>query len=173
MVFRHFSALAAGAARSRLAALLATTALSLPTAALAGPVTVNSSTTQPLKTSTGDGQGPGNITIENAGSITVTTGVPLTVDSSNDVIMNGTLRHDGQTNATGFLISTDNAAGAGHTITSTIAMGGLINVPSSNTTSVSNNFGLRFAGNGTLQGSFTSTSASQIAVGGREAVAIS
>jgi uncharacterized protein with beta-barrel porin domain len=181
LVFRHFSALAAGAVRSRFLTLLAaSTALSLPgfivpTAANAGPVTINSSTTAPLKTSTGDGQGPGNITVESGGSVTVSSGVPITVDSSNDVTMNGTLRNDAATNATGLLVNTNDANGAGQTITSTISIGGLINVPGpeSAVTTASNNVGVRFTGNGTVNGNFTTTAGSQITVGGRESVGIS
>ncbi len=176
MVFRHFSVLAAASARSRFATLLAaTTALSLPLTALAGDITVSSSTTAPLKTSTGDGSGPGKITVDSAGTITVSSGVPVTVDSSNNAVITGTLKNDAASDATGLLITTNNASGVGQTITSTITLDGLINIPgpSSATTTASNNVGVKFSGLGTLSGSFTSGTSSQISVGGREAIGIS
>ncbi len=176
MVFRHFSVLAAPSARSRFATILvATTALSLPLTALAGDITVTTSTTAPLKTSTGDGSGPGKITVDTNGSINVSSGVPVTVDSSNDVTITGTLKNDAASDATGLLITTNTAAGTGQTITSTITMNGLINLPgpTTATTTASNNIGIKFSGLGTLSGSFTSSTSSQISVGGREAIGIS
>ncbi|MBL8629565.1 MAG: autotransporter domain-containing protein [Rhodospirillaceae bacterium] len=176
MVFRHIAALVAGPARSRFTTLLAaTTALSLPFAAVAGDITVTTSTTAPLKTSTGDGSGPGNITVDTSGTITVSSGVPVTVDSSNNATISGTLRNDAASGATGLLVTTTDAGNAAQTITSTITLNGLINIPgpSTATTTASGNVGLKISGLGTLAGSFTSSTGSQIAVGGREAIGIS
>lgn len=154
--------------------LAASTALWLPALAVAGPVTVSNSTSQALRTSTGDGAGSGNITVEANGSITVSSGVPITVDSNNDVTVNGSLRNDLLTGATGLLVDTNSPSGGSQTLVSTITLGGLINIPgpSDPNTSPANNFGLRFAGSGILQGSFISASGSQISVGGRESIGI-
>lgn len=143
--------------------------------ALAGPVTVNSSTTAPLRTTTGDGQGPGNITVETNGTITVSSGVPLTLDSDNDVVMNGTLRNDAESGATGLLVNTSDGAGGGRTLIGNLTLGGLINIPgpSNATTTASNNVGILFTGPGTLQGNYSAAAGSQISVGGLNAVAIS
>ncbi|MSO96989.1 MAG: autotransporter outer membrane beta-barrel domain-containing protein [Rhodospirillaceae bacterium] len=180
MVLRPFYTPYRGPIRpSLLTCLAATTALCLPVVlsqgALAGPVTISRSTNAALRTSTGDGQGPGNITIDGDGSITVSTGVPLTVDSDNDVSVNGTLHNDQKTAATGLLVNTNDSAGTGRTITTNITLGGLINVPGpdSSDTNSANNVGLRFSGTGTMKGSFTATAAgSQISVGGRDAIGI-
>ncbi len=157
--------------RSIWAALAASTALCAPLIAHAGPVTVSTATTAPLRTTTGDGQGAGNITVEAAGTITASTSALVTVDSSNDATINGTLRNDATTNATGLLVSTT----AGQTITGNIIQGGLINLPGPDTsiTTATNNAGVRFSGGGTFKGNFTGNSGSQISIGGRESIGMS
>jgi uncharacterized protein with beta-barrel porin domain len=146
----------------------------VPKLALAGPVTVTTTTTTALRTSTGDGQGPGNITVDGAGAINVSSGTPITVDSDNDVLINGQLRNDLTTNAVGLLINTNDANNVGRTITSTVTLGGLINLPGpdSSNTGAANNFGIRFSGNGTMTGNFTANSGSQISVGGRQSIGV-
>jgi|GEM_PF-2085486 len=152
--------------------LAAGTALCAP--ALAGPVTVTTSTTTALRTTTGDGAGPGNITIDGGGSITLSSGVPVTVDSDNDASINGQLRNDLATNATGLLINTNDAANVGRTITSTVTLGGAVNLPGpeSSVTGAANNYGVRFAGNGVMKGNFTAAAGSQISVGGRQSIGV-
>ena len=156
-------------------ALAASTALCAPLVAHAGPVTVTTSTSTALRTTTGDGQGPGNITVDAAGSITVPSGVAVTVDSDNDTTLNGTLRNDAQNNAISVLINTNDANNSGRTITSNVILGGLINLPGPTTAlaTASSNFGVRFSGAGTFKGNFTGNAGSQITVGGRESFGIS
>jgi uncharacterized protein with beta-barrel porin domain len=159
---------------SVLAALAASTALCAPLAAFAGPVTVSNNSTTALRTTTGDGQGPGNITVDAAGTITVSTGIPVTVDSNNDATISGTLRNDAPSGATGLLINTNDAANVGQSIISNITLNGIVNVPGppSPQAAASNNFGIRFSGNGTMRGNYLANTGAQIAVGGREAVGI-
>lgn len=157
-----------------MAFLAASTALCAPVIAQAGPVTVTNNSTTALRTTTGDGQGPGNITVDANGTITLSSGVPVTVDSDNDAVINGTLRNDAATNAVGLFINTNDANNVGRTITSNTTLGGIINIPgpSSAQAAAANNIGIRFAGNGTMQGNFIANNGSQVVVGGRESIGI-
>lgn len=72
----------------------------------AGDVTVSTATTTPLVTSNPDGSATaGDITVTSSGSIAVGAGqTAITVDSSNDVAMDGVLSSEDDDNSTGILI---------------------------------------------------------------------
>lgn len=53
----------------------------------AADVVISTSRTTPIRTSTATGTGPDNIEISNAGSIVLTTGTAVTIDSSNNLVI--------------------------------------------------------------------------------------
>ncbi|MCB2106127.1 MAG: autotransporter domain-containing protein [Rhodobacteraceae bacterium] len=144
--------------------------------AQAGPLSITGDTSTAVSTSQGDGSGPGSITVDAAGSITLSTGVPLTIDSDNDVTVNGTITHDATDNATAIQILTNDASGNPRTLTSGFTLGGVVSVtgPSDSNldTAPGNNKGIYFSGAGTFAGSFSLASGSSIAVGGNNSYGV-
>jgi uncharacterized protein with beta-barrel porin domain len=76
----------------------------------AGDVTITTATTTPLTTSNPDGSAvAGDITVADGGSITVTAGqTAITVNTSNDVTINGQLASNDANNTTGILLQGGN-----------------------------------------------------------------
>lgn len=148
----------------------------LPLPASAGPLTITNSTSNPVKTSTGDGSGPGDITIDSGGSINVSSGIPLTIDSDNAATINGTITHEGETNSTAVLVDTLDAAGQPRTLISGFTLGGVIAVQGPDEKDLESvnagNFGVRFSGNGTFRGNVTTVAGSTISVGGSNSYGI-
>lgn len=138
--------------------------------AWAGPLTISNSTNSAVSTSRGDGSGPGNITIDPAGSITLSTGVPVTIDSDNALIVNGTITHDARTGATAVFANTVNAANQPITLTSGFTLGGVISIEGPRQSDLDStnaaNTGVRIAGTGVFIGDFSTAVGSTIIVGG-------
>ncbi len=88
----------------RLRLLAAAAPLGLIFAAPAIAQDVTTARTTPVTTSTADGGAPSDVTITSSGSVTVETGVAVTVDSDNSVTNNGTIRIDDVNDTTGVLL---------------------------------------------------------------------
>jgi len=139
--------------------------------------------TTPQDTTTGDGTGPGSINIANGGGIELEIGVPLTVNSSHDIVNAGSVSTEQEVDATGMLINTSqNDPNTGQTvplqINSTITNSGSVSLsgPASDGdlfSTPSNNVGIRVEGAGTLRGSINNTPFGRIIAGGVEARGIS
>ncbi|OQW63151.1 MAG: hypothetical protein A4S17_07485 [Proteobacteria bacterium HN_bin10] len=88
----------------------------------AGDVTITTATTTPLTTSNPDGSAvAGDITVADGGSITVTAGqTAITVNTSNDVTINGQIASTDANNTTGILLQGGN--------TGNIVQSGVINL---------------------------------------------
>ena len=89
--------------------LLASAALApalLYGAAQAATITINTATTDPLKTSTVDGGNPGDILIDTSGSITLTSAAQpaLTLDSDNTITNKGSVKISDLDGSIGYLI---------------------------------------------------------------------
>ncbi len=140
--------------------------------ALAGDLNVTTAVTTPVKTSTADGVSPGNVTVQSTGSISVTTaGGAVTIDSSNTVSNAGTISNAAEANATGILASTTGTLVSGITNSGTINLAGPAST-SANFPAFVNNAGISVVGSGIFQGSITTTSTSNITVGGNGATGI-
>jgi outer membrane autotransporter protein len=73
--------------------------------AAADDLSISTATTTPVVTSAAANATPGDVTVTSTGSITVTAGqTAITVDSSNDVLMDGQLNSTNANNTTGVLI---------------------------------------------------------------------
>ena len=122
-------------------------------AALAGDVTI-SDAKGAQSTAVGDGNGPGNITIDANGVAGVTSGVAVTLNSNNSITNNGQIQNSGTTNAVGILVDLSQDR------TGSILNNGYILVPGPSDTlskTVSNNVGILLQGAGTLTGDITLT----------------
>src|SRR5690348_16011777 len=82
----------------------------LSTTALASDLVISGAQTTPVATSNANA-GPGNITIQSSGSLTVTAPAGVTLDSNNNVTNAGTITNNQETNAAGILVSTSTASG--------------------------------------------------------------
>ena len=149
----------------RLAALTVCGALAAH-AVQAGDLTISDDRTTAADTATGDGSGAGDITIDNSGSIEVSTGPALIINSSNNVTNNGVISLTSESNATGILVN-----GAIGSLTSNIINNSVISVPGPDTDSSLidtpvNNFGVRYNGPGTITGTLLNSTGASIEVGG-------
>ena len=148
----------------------------VPGAALAGPLTVSSSSNAAVSTSRGDGSGPGDITIDTGGSITLSSGVPLTIDSDNFALINGSITHNSRTGVTAVFINTLNAANAPITLTSGFTLGGAISIEGPQLkdldTTNAGNTAVRIAGAGVFKGNIIAATSSTIVAGGANSFGI-
>jgi uncharacterized protein with beta-barrel porin domain len=161
-----------------LLASVSTIALFIPTA-FAADLTVTTARTTPASTSAGDGSGPGNITVEAAGSVAVTTDpAAITIDSNHTVANNGAISNTLETNASGIFANTT-SNNAGVDLTSGINNLGAITIngPQNNSAQANNdvnNAGIRVSGLGTFFGNVANntqttaevTTTGTVAVGG-------
>lgn len=85
--------------------LLAGTALMAVAHPLAAQSVISTPRTTPVVTSTVNGGQPADVRIESAGSITVTGGAAITVDSDNNVTNAGSIAISNADNATGILVT--------------------------------------------------------------------
>lgn len=138
--------------RGLLLSAASATLLSVP--ASADDLTINSATTTAVKTSTAN-NGAGDITIGTNGTITITQAGPaVTLDSSNNVNLNGAISNKNTTGAQGILIDTG-------TNTTPITLTGNFTAISAAATSTidlsgsgTGKTGIGITGNGTLTGGF-------------------
>ena len=72
---------------------------------LAAQTVINTARTTPVVTSTANNGQPADVRIETAGSVTVTSGTAVTVDSNNNVTNAGTIAISNADNATGILVT--------------------------------------------------------------------
>jgi len=146
------------------------------TPALAGPLTISNSTSAAVSTSRGDGSGEGDITVDGAGSITLSTGVPLTIDSNNSALVNGNITHNARTGATAVFINTLDANNQPRTLVSGFTMGGAITIEGPRQQDLdrtnAGNTAIRIAGTGVFQGNVNIAINSSILVGGANSFGI-
>ena len=140
--------------------------------ALAGDLTVTDSLTTPANTATGDGSGPGNIVIEGGGSIALTTGIPVTLNSNNSITNDGQISLEAESNAVGILVD-----GSGGSLTGNITNNGVISIPgpaedSNLIDTPVNNKGILISGPGTFNGSLVNNSTGVLEVGGDGTIGI-
>ena len=145
------------------------------TSAVAADLTISTATTAPVATSTGNGTGPGNITVDTAGSIVVSTPTAITIDSSNTATNTGSVASSVIANARTVFID------LGQTSARNIT-GGFINnnvitavgLDATNTDYVNsiNNSVVYLSGLGTFTGGITNTSGGSLVAGGNKAVVV-
>lgn len=146
--------------------LLATAVSSLTVrVAHAGDVTVSSARTTPASTAAGDGNGPGNIVVETAGSIAVSEPTAVTLNSDHGVTTRGPISTTAESNATGILVD------ASANRTGVVDNYAAVTIPgpgenSSLLNSIVSNAGIRLSGPGTFTGSITNNAGGIITVGG-------
>ena len=133
---------------------------------LAGPLTVSDTQTTAVSTSVGDGQGPGSITIDTNGAVDVDAGIPVTLDSSHDILNDGLVRTDDESNAVGVLIDTSSGP-----LTANYSGAGQITIlgPTAGTDLADSevaNIGIRATGGNLLDGSITLANGAGINVSG-------
>ena len=134
-------------------ALLASAASVLQTApSFAADLTINTATSTPIDTATGDGTGSGNITVNPGGSITVNGPTAITLNSNNSVSNAGLITNVQETNAVGILgLTTRN--GVANNISGTISNLGSITIPGPQTVAQDSfNAGIKVSGLGTFTG---------------------
>ena len=137
--------------------LLASAAFFHVPSAEGGDLTINTATTNPVATATGDGTGPGNIKIQLGGSVAVTAPAAVTLNSNNAVDIDGAIGNAQVSNATGLLIDTT-LNGAANNITGRFSAFGGIGVqgPTELVAGTYNfNTGIKVAGLGTFTGDIT------------------
>jgi len=136
--------------------LLASSANVLNAPSYASDLAISTARTTPADTTTGDGTGPGNITIESAGSVTVTGPSAITLNSNNTISNAGGIVNAQESNATGVSILTT-ANGAANNITGSFTNTGAITItgPASSSSLLTTdvfNAGIRLNGLGTFTG---------------------
>lgn len=137
------------------------------TQVLAGDAVISTAQTTPAATSRADGAGPGNLTIAPGGSIRVSAGPAVTLDSSHSLSNQGTLEVTAESNARGVLVTT--AAGA---LNANIADNGAISVPGPASTSSPLwpayvfNTGIEVSGANAFNGTITRGAGATLTVGG-------
>jgi len=100
--------------------LLATTALGLLPAPLAAQTVINTARTTPVVTSTINNGQPADVRIDAAGSVTVTSGTAVTVDSDNAVTNAGAIKISNADNAVGIRVTAGRTANITNSGTITI-----------------------------------------------------
>ena len=149
--------------RSLKLALLASAASSLcaPLAG-AGDLTISNSRTTVAETATGDGAGPGNISVQANGSVSVAGDAVVIMNSNNNVTNLGSISSTQEQLSTGvFILTTKNSLA--NNVTGNLSNSGSINVlgPASNGPLASVdvfNSGINVAGLGTFTGNITNDS---------------
>lgn len=122
---------------------------------LAGDVTISDERKTTVTTATGDGNGPGNVTIDTNGIAGVTSGTAVILNSNNTITNNGQIQNAGATNAVGILVDLSQDR------TGSILNNGYLLVPGPSdllSKTVSNNVGILLSGPGTFTGDITLTS---------------
>jgi uncharacterized protein with beta-barrel porin domain len=141
----------------------------------AADLTVSTATTTPVATSTGNGTGPGNITVDTAGSIVVATPTAVTIDSSNNFSNSGSIASSIAANAKTIFIDLGQTTARNSTGTfinnSVITAVGL-DPSNADYASSFNNSALSLSGLGTYTGNITNTSAGTLLAGGKNATVI-
>ncbi|MSO73306.1 MAG: autotransporter domain-containing protein [Rhodospirillaceae bacterium] len=140
--------------------------------AQAADLNITNQRTTPADTATGDGTGPGNISISSAGSIIVTTPTIVTINSNNSVTNSGgVIQNNTELNGTGVLVNLSQSLTGNITNSGNITLAGPA-ASSSNFNTKAFNAGIRLTGPGTFTGNIvndilTGTSSSgNISVGG-------
>ncbi len=147
--------------------LLATAVSSLTVkVAHAGDLTVTTARTTPASTGAGDGNGPGNIVVEAAGSIAVTDPTIITINSDHTVITRGALSSSAEANATGILVDLSADRTSNIQNFSQIAIPGPLEGRAQLNNIVSN-AGIRLTGAGTFNGNVINDVGGYIGVGGK------
>ena len=127
-------------------------------------LTITDARTAPVDTTTGDGTGPGNITISAAGSVTVAGAAAVTVNSSNSLSNSGTISNTQESNATGVLVLTTKNGVANNLTGSINNLGGINVVGPAAGSSLLNadvfNAGIKVSGLGRLTGDIINASLS-------------
>jgi uncharacterized protein with beta-barrel porin domain len=142
--------------------------------AIADNLTISDSQTSGVSTATGDGNGPGNIIVDGDGSIELTTGVPVTINSNNTLSNLSTIAVEAEADTTGVLIDLN----AQPILDSGISNIGTITVPGPPDDSALigtpvENAGIRMIGTGTFNGSIDNAAGASIIVGGNASTGIS
>ena len=153
--------------------LLLATAVSSLTVKIgqAGDLTVTTARTTPASTAAGDGNGPGNIVTDTAGSIAVTEPTAVTINSDHSVINRGGITTSAELNATGVLADLSaNRTSSIQNFGQLVVQGPLAG--SANLNAATSNAGIRLAGPGTFTGFITNEVGGLLGVGGNGASGI-
>ncbi len=131
------------------------TAVSIPSA-FASDLVITSSRTTPADTATGDGTGPGNITIETSGAVDTTGPAAVTLNSNNSISNAGGIINSTESNASGISILTT-SNGVANNISGTVTNTGNIVAagPAEKSTLLNAdvfNSGIKLSGLGTFTG---------------------
>ena len=158
--------------RRRLWLCSASLSVLLLSPAVAGDLTISDTRDAPVSTTEGDGQGPGSITIDSGGSVNITTGIPVTINSSHNLTNDGLIRTDQESGATGVLIDT-----SGGDLTSSLVNSGQITVqgPPAGSDLVDvevSNVGIRVTGGNFLIGNLDTPEGGTINVNGIGSVGV-
>lgn len=148
-------------------AIVTAIALALGQQAIAAALEIDNERTTPVSTSTAVGSGPGDVEITDDGSIEVSTGPAVVIDSNNDVINNGTIELTSDTNAMGVRIVGPVLGSFTNNGTMTLAVRN-----SSGVATGSGNMGVQIAGPGTYAGDIVFGSNSSLLVGGDNAIGL-
>lgn len=149
---------------SRLLPAVAVAALAGCLSARADDVTVSKPQTTPVATATAANNTPGNVTVATGGSIIVTSGPAVTINSSNTLTAGATISSSAASNGVGVLFNAAAPLTASLTGTSVISATG---------TGGANNFGISLVGGGVVTGSIALGTTSSIAVAGDSATGFS
>ena len=143
------------------------------TPALAGDLTLSTTETSGVSTSVGDGNGPGNITIEGGGSVELTGGIPMTVDSDHTLSNLGTISNDAEADAIGVLVdlNAETEIDGGVTNSGLISLEGPVSGSALENQPVEN-IGILVSGSGTLNGTILNAGGSNIQIGGNASTGI-
>ena len=147
-------------------------AITTPTAA--DDLTITDEQNSGVTTSIGDGNGPGNIIVDNGGSLELSSGTAVTIDSNNSLGNSGAIIVEAETNTTAVLIDLN----AQPEVISAIANSGTVSVSGPTEESAlfnrpAENAGIRMVGSGTFRGSITNNAGGNIQAGGNASVGVS
>ena len=93
-------------------------------AVLADDLTISDTQETAVDTASGDGTGPGDIIIEGSGTVELTSGTPVTINSNHSLVNVGSINTDSESDATAVLVDLNSSA----VLTSGISNNGLITV---------------------------------------------
>jgi len=141
------------------------------TAVQAGDAVISTAQTTPAATSRADGSAPGNLTLAPEGSIKVSSGPAVTIDSNNTFTNNGTVEVTAENRALGVLVNTNGG------VTGTLTDNGTINVPGPAQSSALwptyvMGTGIEVSGTGAFNGSVIRGANSALTVGGNGSTGI-
>ena len=134
--------------------------------ASAQSVSISTATTTPIATATASNGAPADISFTSTGSVIVTTGTAVTLNSNNSITNGGTITSQGTSDSTGLRID------AATNPTGNITNNGTINVTTSGTTVGTGNAGIRISGAGVFTGNIVAGNNSNISVTGNDATGI-